>query len=150
MKYIVNIIAIIIVALLIWGVIQVKERNTRYPFQDHIEGFFDQVKRFVGIKKQNIGMEISPSRRPPLTFIQKEQTLKLFAPNLFESFSPQDWQKFWAILYEPIEEKKGKFSVKRYRTEEEIKSYLIEEYPNPFSYFKPVHWGYFWEIVWGK
>jgi hypothetical protein len=150
MKYIGNIIAIIIVALLIWGVVQIKKGDRQYLFQEHIEGFFNQVKRFVGIKKQNIAMEVSPSRRRPITFIEKEETLRVFAPDLFGTFSPQDWTRFWGIFYDPIKEKQGLFTVKRYRTEEEIKSYLTEKYPNPFSYFQPVHWSYFWEIVWGK
>jgi hypothetical protein len=150
LKYFVNIIAIIIVILLIWGIVQIKEKDKPYPFKGRIERFFDQVKQFVKIKKHNINMETSPPRRRPLTFIKKEETLRLFAPDPFEEFGPDDWRFFWDIFYEPIKEKQGKFMVKRYRTEEEIKIYLTEEYPNPFSYFKPVHWSYFWEIVWGR
>jgi len=147
MKYLVNIIAIIVIALLIWGAIEFKKSNTYYSFQRGLSNFSQRVKNFINVKKHNIGMDISPPRKVPLTFIDKEAALQEYLPEVFQKFDAQEWKEFWALIYTPIEEKQGRFTVKRYRTREEVESVLKDRYPNPLAYFRENYWYELWSIA---
>ena len=68
-------------------------------------------------------------------------------PDFFGKFKYKDWQEFWNIIYEPIEEEQGQFKVKRHRTQEEIEGHLMYYYPEPFSRFRKRQWDHFWSVI---
>ena len=147
MKYIINIIAIVVIALLVFGAIEFKKSNAYYGLQRNIGNLTQTVKNYINVKKHNISMETAPPRQTPLTFIDKEAALEQYLPEVFASFSEQEWRSFWALVYVPIKEKQGKLTVKRYRTQEEVQSILKKRYSNPFSYFDSNYWYEFWSIA---
>ncbi|MCM8787791.1 MAG: hypothetical protein NC935_07075 [Candidatus Omnitrophica bacterium] len=147
MKYIVNIAAILIIVFLVFLLIHVKTSALDNKFGLKIKNFFQQIFTFFKIQKQNIGIEISPQKTRTLTFIEKETYLRMFAPATFGNFTDRDWQEFWSIIYEPIGDKQGKFTVKRYRTKDEIEAELINRYPNPFAFLRGEHWRMFWNDI---
>lgn len=147
MKYLGNIIAIIVVGVLVWGAIQFKKSDTYQSLRWKLGNAFQHIKTFINVHKHNISMEWSPSRKSPLTFIEKEEALRVYIPEVFGKFDARQWREFWALIYVPIEEKQGSFKVKRYRTKEEIESYLRYKYHNPFAYFEKGHWFVFWNIL---
>jgi hypothetical protein len=151
MKYFLNfVLSFVIVFLIIIGAISFKKSHLYQSFREKLDNFYQYIAQFIEVKKHNLSMELSPPRKPPLTLIEKETQLRMFLPNFFGRFDREEWENFWALIYEPIEETQGAFKVKRYRTKEEIEDYLAYYYPQPFSYFRKQHWDYFWNIVLGK
>lgn len=150
MKYIINLIAIILLAAIVFGVIKFKDSDLYYDWKYKTKGLTKEVSEFVKARKQSVAMEISPERKRPLTFIDREEQLRIFVPTVFEGFSQQEWDNFWDYIYEPITDTSGKYPLKRQRTQEEIMSVLRNKYPKPFADFKDEHWFYFWQIVFGN
>lgn len=149
MKYFVNIAASLIVLVIVLAAISRVQTPTASPFGNGWKKFTEWTDAFFKAKKHNISMEVAPTRKPRLTFVEKEAQLRMFAPDLFGNFSENDWQKFWMIIYEPVKDKEGGFTVKRYRTKEEIEEILTTRYPDPFSYLKREHWAVFWHDIVG-
>jgi hypothetical protein len=149
MKLLVNILAFLLVLLIVFSAITRTQNPASIPFGNEWKKFTEWVGTFINVKKHNISMEVAPTRKPQLTYIEKEAYLRMFAPDLFGNFSEDDWQKFWAIIYKPVEDKKTGFGAKRYRTKEEIEEILVTQYPNPFSYLKQEHWNTFWQNIIG-
>jgi hypothetical protein len=150
MKYIVNIIALCVLAVGILAVIKFKDSDAYYAFEKKMESVGKGAGEFMEAKKKTVQMEMAPTRRRPITFIEQEEKLMMFAPNVFEGFSEASWSNFWDFIYELIEDNSGKYPTKRHRTKEEIKEFLINQFPKPFSQFRQDHWHYFWEIVLGN
>lgn len=147
MRYIINVIAIFVVAIIILLLVHFKNNATTYPFQGNVQKFLKEVSQLITTKKKNISMDVSPSRRKRVTFIDKEETLRQYIPSVFGEFSDSDWKGFWGLIYDPIYDEKSKYGQKRYRTKEEIESYLIENYSDPFSSFGGTQWHDFWSII---
>jgi hypothetical protein len=147
MRYIINVIAIFVVVVIISLAIYFKNNTTTYPFQAHVQKFFKETGKLLTAKKQNIKMDVSPARRKKVTLIDKEESLRQYVPWVFGEFSDSDWRGFWGLIYDPIYDEKSKYGQKRYRTKEEIESYLIEHYSNPFSSFGGTQWHDFWSII---
>jgi hypothetical protein len=146
MQYVVNGIAVLIVALIVFWAIQFSNSPVHGDIMHSVRHAFDGVGKFIDTKKRNIILETSPTRNAPVTFIAKESQLRNFLPTVFGKFSSEEWSQFWALFYAPVEEK-GAYGAKRYRTKEEIESYLKNTYYDPFSYFKDQHWQSFWSII---
>lgn len=143
MKYLVNSLALLLVALIIFFAIQKKSIFSYKPTKKLI----DTTGAFVNATKHNLAMEVSPDRSPKITFIEKETYLRMFAPDLFSNFNEADWRNFWGIIYQPVKDKSGGFIIKRYRTKEEIMTILVARYPDPFSFLQKEHWDMFWQDV---
>jgi hypothetical protein len=150
MKYIVNIIAICLLAAGIFAAVKFRDSDTFYFLQKKAERVKKSAGEFMQAKKQVMEMEMSPTRKRPITFIEKEEKLRMFVPNVFEGFSEKAWEGFWDYIYLPIDDTSGKYLTKRHRTKEEIQSFLANKYSDPFSRFRSDHWHYFWEIVLGN
>ncbi|UCC95421.1 MAG: hypothetical protein JSW40_01395 [Candidatus Omnitrophota bacterium] len=148
MKYIVNIVAILLVVILVFAVIEFKDSSSYYALQKNFQRLLQPIQQFFKVKKHNISMEVSPERQPPLTFIEQEANLREFVPDVFGKFDERDWQQFWSLIYLPTTEKQGLLAVKRYRTKEEIEDYLRDRYPRPLSYFRGSDWDELWR--WAK
>ena len=147
MKYVINIAAIIVFIFLVLWAIQFKESSAYHSFRGGLENLRQYAKNFIKARKHNISMEVSPKRKRPLTFIEHEEALRIYLPNIFEKFDSRQWRKFWDLIYEPIKEKQGSFTVKGYRTKEEIETHLKHEYPDPLGYFRQNHWFDFWSVA---
>ena len=147
MRYIINVIAILVVAVVVSLVIYFKNNTTTYPFQGNVQRFLKETSKLITTKKKNISMDVAPSRKKKVTFIEKESILRQYIPWVFGEFSNADWQGFWGLIYDPIYDKDSKYGQKRYRTKDEIEGYLIERYSNPFSNFSSSQWHDFWNIV---
>jgi len=147
MKYIINLVALVVLALIVIGVIKFKDSDAYYGLQRRTKNFTKGVNEFIQARKKLVEMEINPERRRPLTFIEKEEQLRMFVPTIFEGFNQDSWDNFWDFIYEPITDRSGKYPVKRQRTKEEIMSFLRYKYPKPFGDFREDHWFYFWQIV---
>jgi hypothetical protein len=145
LRYLVNILAIILVALVIYFVIEFKNKNDTFPFKERITGIYNEFLKFINIEKANMNISTTtPSRKIPLTFIRREEALRQFNPDLFANFSEREWGKFWALIYEPIDEKQGRFNVKRFRTRQEVENILTKRYPTILEYFKESQWQEVW------
>ncbi len=147
MRYIINVIAILVVAAIVSLAVYFKNNSTIYPFQGDVHKFLKEVSQFMTATKRNINMSIAPTRRKKITFIDKESILRQYIPWVFGEFTDGDWKNFWGLIYNPISDPKSKYGQKRYRAKEEIEGYLIENYSNPFSYFNKSQWQDFWNIV---
>jgi hypothetical protein len=143
MKYIVNIIVIVLIVALFFALIQFKKGETYGSIHSKISQFFSQL---INITKQNIKMQTAPQRKPRLTNIEIETGLIGYMPEVFGNFNELDWQNFWALIYEPIKEKKGFFQVRTYRTKDEIEKILAKRYPK-FVDFTEDQWKSFWDVV---
>ncbi|MDP2923698.1 MAG: hypothetical protein Q8O30_08285 [Candidatus Omnitrophota bacterium] len=147
MRYVVNIIALFLVGLLVFAVIKFKEDSNSYPFEERIKKISKSVSKFIKAEKRNIDTSLTPPRRMPLTAIEREEAMRQYVPYVFGSFSDKDWKNFWALIYEPIDAKEGGFSVKRFRTKDEVERILADRYSDPFGYFQENHWFDFWQYV---
>ncbi len=150
MKYLINIIAICLLVAGIFGVIKFKDSDAYYAAQKKMERLGNNAGEFMEARKTAIKMDMAPGRRRPITFIERQEKLNMFIPTIFEGYNDESWNNFWDFIYEPVEDRSGKYPTKRLRTKDEIKSFMINKYPKPFSNFREDHWFYFWEIVLGK
>ncbi len=146
MKYIVNIIAICILAIVIYGLVQFKETGSYIFLRSKVNKTLNFAKEKATNVKQNIAMDISGERKKPVLLVDKETYLINLSPKTFVNFGPRDWDKFWDVIYDPIREG-GVFGAKRYRTKEEIKSYLINNFSSDFSRLRRRDWEILWKIV---
>jgi len=145
-KYVLNIIAIV---LLIWGIraaIQFKGSGEYQSFRYRISRMFDPITRRIQAMRHNIKIDRGEERRRPTTFIARESKLKVFLPDVFGEYDEKEWKEFWDFIYEPTTEMQGGISTKRYRTEEEIKEFLYRK-DRIFNYFQDQHWNYFWSLI---
>jgi hypothetical protein len=147
MRYIINVIAILVVAIIVSLVIHFKNNATSYPFQGNVKKFLKEVSQLITTKKKNIKMDIAPSRKKKVTFIDKESILRQYIPWVFGEFNDSDWKRFWGLIYDPVSDTSSKYGQKRYHTRDEIEGYLIENYSNPFSNFSQTQWQDFWNII---
>lgn len=157
MKNINVIISLLVVALLIWGAIEFKDTPTYYSFKSKVDNVFQHIVQYVRVTKHNIMFDISSERNPPVSFIDKEAKLQAFlypASEVFQKFDEQDWQQFyaylWNLIYGSTDEEQGSFKVKRHRSKDDIEEQLIYDYPDPFARLQPQHWNYFWSITLGE
>jgi len=147
MKYIKNLIGIAVVVVLALGIINFHKIDRLVSLKTTIGNWLGFGKQKVDVFKHNLSFTFNPQRRRPLSLLGSEAKLSHLAKNVFGQFDPSQWNDFWSLVYDPIEEDQGDSMVKRYRTQEEIEGYLKYNYSNPFSYFKKEHWDYFWSIV---
>jgi len=148
MKYILNILAILIVIFLIKVVIDFKN-NPDNKFNEFLRDNLIKMSDFFKTKKQNISVEINPQRKRPFNLIEKEVILREFDPETFGEFTEKDWEDFWSIIYTPIKKKKGNLYVLSFRDREELEAKLLEKYPRPFIYFDKNYWDIFWRDIIG-
>ncbi|MCK9615114.1 MAG: hypothetical protein M0R48_06390 [Candidatus Omnitrophica bacterium] len=146
MKYVVNVIAIFVVVIIVVLAVTFRNNTDRLPFQYEIKKFFNEFSQMIKTRTANVKMELAPSRRKKTTFIDKEEQLRQFIPDVFGKFSESDWRNFWSFIYDPVYDKKSKYGGKRYRTKEEIESFLRNRF-SIFNYLDIGHWHYFWSIV---
>ncbi|MFH1772161.1 MAG: hypothetical protein ABH872_05020 [Candidatus Omnitrophota bacterium] len=146
-KYLINIIALIVLAGLIVGILQFKDSSAFDSLMQKSEKFTRHIKGFINAQKHNIEMDTSKRRKRPLTLIEKEESLRAYIPDVFGKFNDSEWKEFWSAIYEPVKTKQGVFSIKRRSTRDEVESYLRNRYPNPFSYFKKNHWDEMWIMI---
>lgn len=149
MKYFKNAVGIIVVITLALIIINFRKIDSFSSLSRIFDGLSGEVQRRVGVLKNNVSFSTSPQRKRPLSLISREAKLSNLVQNVFGQFEPAQWDDFWSLVYEPIEEEQGGLAVKRYRSQKEIEGYLRYKYPNPFSYFKKETWDYFWSIVFG-
>ena len=149
MKYFKNIIGIAIVIALVWGIVNFHKIKELDFLKSKADIWRESIKQKVGVFKHNLSFTFAPERKRPLSSLAEEAKLSHLAQNVFGQFDPSQWGDFWDLIYDPIEEEQGGSMVKRYRTQEEIESYLKYTYSKPFSYFKKEHWDYFWSIIFG-
>jgi len=147
MKYLFNIIAVFLVFLVVLGAIKFKDSDTYYGWRNKVLEFFQDSADFIKDRKENIALESSPKRKAPVTFIEQEEILKAYVPDVFGNFSQKQWVSFWNLIYKPVATSKSFFAKKRFRTQEEVERILINSYPDPFSYFQVTHWHDFWDIA---
>jgi hypothetical protein len=145
-NYLGNIIAIAVIVGVVFGVIHFKESQSYNYLSYKMGGMTQWVKNFINVRKHNIGMEVTPTRQAPLTFIEREAALELWAPEIFGEFSERDWHFFWSLVYEPISVKEGGFTVKRYRDREEIENILCANFKN-LNYLKDPDWSELWGVA---
>lgn len=147
MKYFKNLIGIVVVIVLALGIVNFHKIKRLTSLRATVGSWFGATKQRVDVFKRNLSFTFAPERKPPLSFLSKEAKLSHLAKNVFGRFSPAQWDNFWNLIYDPIEEKQGNSMVKRYRTQEEVERYLEHNYSKPFFYFEKEHWDYFWSIV---
>jgi len=146
MKYLGNVIALVLVVALIFGAIEFKKSNTYRNLRFRLDNFIRDAKHFTAVKKHNISMEVNPPKTRRVSFLKQQAELGEWMPDLFFEFSDSDWTYFWNLIYEPIKDKQGRFTVKRYRTRAEVETTLSEKY-NSFSFLNSNTWDEFWGVA---
>ncbi|MBU1113420.1 MAG: hypothetical protein KKH93_06060 [Candidatus Omnitrophica bacterium] len=146
MKYFYNLLAIGVVAFLIWGAIQFKESSSYTTFRWHLGNFFSKTKNFIEVRKHNIKEELKPARKRPLTFIQIEAELTNWAPNALAGFTDADWAYLWELVYTPLKVSEGGYKVYRYRSRQEVQSILRDKHYS-LSVLRDNDWVEFWSIA---
>jgi len=149
MKYFKNFIGIVVVIVLAVGIISFHKIERLTFLKATIGSWFGITKQKVDVFKHNLSFTFAPERKRPLSCISREGKLIHLAKDVFGQFDPSQWNDFWNLIYDYIEEEQGDSMVRRYRTQGEIEGHLRYNYPNPFSYFKKESWAYFWSIVFG-
>ena len=157
MKYVTYALSLILIILMVVGGTVYKKSPSFLSFQERLEYAYQYITNYIGITKHNLSFDYDPVRRRPLSFLEREtkiQSAFLADREPYVDFSQEEWNDFWrnlwGLIFDPIAEKEGKFTVKRYRTIDEIEGYLIFTYPDPFERLSRQHWDYFWSIVFGK
>ncbi|MBP7088577.1 MAG: hypothetical protein KBB01_04685 [Candidatus Omnitrophica bacterium] len=150
MKYLVNILAIAILFIIILGIVNFKKSDNFESLKDNANGPVNFVKDGLKALKYNIFFDFSQKKKKSISMAREEAELMSLAPHLFGEFSRQDWDKFWEVIYQPIKEKKGNFSFKRYRTKEEMRERFLKLYESAFFGFGSDDWKYFWKITLGE
>jgi len=150
MKYLKNIIGIAVVVAVALFIINFHKIKETGFLTSQAGSWRASVDQKLEIYKHNFSFTFAPERKRPLSFLSREAKLIHLAKNVFGQFDPGEWNEFWNLIYDPVEEEQGDNLVKRYQTQEEIEYYLKYTYSNPFSYFQKEHWNYFWNIVFGK
>ncbi|MBD3246888.1 MAG: hypothetical protein GF333_07780 [Candidatus Omnitrophica bacterium] len=150
MKYVLNLVALAVIGLVIFGVMRFKKSDAYYTYRQKLDDITSEGSEYLEVKKHNIKMDYGPGRDRPITFVKRETLLREYLPMVFGHFSDEEWKNFWEIVYKPVPKKKGDYRVKQYRSHSEIESILRRAYPNPFTYLKPEHWKVFWKIVEGE
>ncbi|MFA7676876.1 MAG: hypothetical protein WCY34_01765 [Candidatus Omnitrophota bacterium] len=146
MKYLSNLIAIVIIVGLVYAVVQFKQSDTYYNLRSKTDSFFRRADTFVKVRKNNISMEMAPSRKRHISMLEVQANLENWMPQVFGAFSDGDWQQLWDFIYQPISEKQGGFTIKRYHTRQEVESYLKNEYPD-LSLLRENDWAEVWGIA---
>ncbi|MDD3296397.1 MAG: hypothetical protein PHU64_03455 [Candidatus Omnitrophica bacterium] len=146
MKYISNIIAIAIIAGLVYAAVQFKQSDAYHNLRLNADNFFKRADTFVKVRKNNISMEIAPVRKRHISMLEVQANLENWMPQVFGALGDEDWRQFWDFIYEPISEKQGGFTVKRYHTRQEAESYLKNKYPD-LSYLRENDWSEVWGIA---
>lgn len=90
-------------------------------------------------------------RRRPISTAAQESQLVMYVGAPFNSFTFNDWQEFWKIIYgfHPRENPSAKWlpGIEKQYTEEELMGELIRKYPLPFAGFMDEHWKMFFNIA---
>jgi len=125
-------------------------------YQTSIKDFFSSAFKKGGIYYDNFVYPATAKsiRHKPITLVKKETELMLYIGEPFKSFSPDEWQEFWDLIYEayPKEpsEEPGMPNRMRQLTTDEIASELMERYPQPFFSFTEEHWQVLFGVIAGK
>lgn len=110
---------------------------------------FERLKIYFNNFFYYIGSQ--PKRKPPLSLLTKETELRLYIGEPFKSFSQNDWDKFWNLIYGvfPKEhpERQGLPKKLRQLTQDEIIYELSSSYPQQFANFRQQHWEIFFGII---
>ena len=147
MKYITNLIAIGIVALLVFGAMQFKKSNAYVTLRWRLESFFQRSKNFVEARKRNIREEMKPARERPITFIQIQGELQNWMPDVFlEEFTDRDWAYMWNLIYKPDRIREGIFYKYRYKSRSEVEAILRSQHQN-LTYLNDADWWELWSIA---
>jgi len=98
----------------------------------------------------NIERELFPKRRRPFSVVRQETELKLLLSDPFISFSRDDWDEFWDLIYGnrgyDIPENPRLPYTHRQLTLREIEEALKGKYPI-FTQFGNMHWEEFWKVA---
>lgn len=152
MKYFINLIAIILIVAFTFWILNSSNSPNIVRARMKIGEYMDNVKEYLKIKKHNINIiydRRSKRYSRPLVTVGRESLLKRYLPDVFKNFSRKDWDEFWSLIYEPVDEEQGKYIVKRYLTREEIKDILKSRFV-VFSYLSDAYWNIFFDIIYGR
>lgn len=138
---------LLILFFLIVGAITLKETAFPEYLKQNSSNLLETIKYKLGIISHNINEDINPSRKVPVTVIDRQAKLEAFIPQVFENYTEQDWREFWNLIYGYQREGEGIIKQKVYRSKEEIEDYLKYYYPDPFNFMQAQHWDYFWSLA---
>lgn len=134
------IISLLIIGGLFLGVVQIAKSQRAEKVRT---GLKDTLLDIYYSFKDNI----TTSRRPPLTTIDLEESLKASLREPFAFFTPQEWRWFWTLLYGKFLDESRWPRTKRQLTREEVEYELSMAYKNPFGYFQDKQWDIFWQHI---
>jgi len=134
----------IVVAIFLVLIIAVRKNI----FRDILEMY-----KVAQITSHNIEYQFFPDREKPIVYLEREFALRNSYPYFFNTFSDEDWHKFWNIIYgvhSGISFKNKKFpkALRNYYIKE-IEEELILHYPEFFKNFNKDNWSDFWGIIFG-
>lgn len=164
MKYIISVLFFTFLVFITISFINLRGSPYLEEIGARASNAIEYIKQWVQVKRHNIRMTHDLSRfrgpwqdkseddivrrRPPVSLMLARVNLEQFLPSDFvKSLSQEDWDYIFDLIYEPVGEKTGDFTVKRYLTREEIEIELTSQFYYPFSHFQNQHWDRFWSVV---
>lgn len=91
---------------------------------------------------------LAVSRKSSMTTVELEENLKHSLPIPFGSFSHNDWNWFWHLLYARFPEDSEGWPEKTSQlTRKEIEEELAYYYKKPFASFGQRQWDIFWQHI---
>ncbi|MFH1245261.1 MAG: hypothetical protein V1662_02130 [Candidatus Omnitrophota bacterium] len=136
-KLILSVVSLAVVAFLAYGLLEVAQHPAS-------EGVRETLKEKALIYIENIRSVIW-ARRPPISTLELEESIKNVLPNPFGEFTREDWNWFWHVLYGRYTVGSGWPKPQRQLTQIEVEDMLIDSFPQPFGSFNDEQWAIFWQ-----
>ena len=133
------------------GIILLSRAPSAEYLRNNLKRQWDKFLYFAKIQKENLALEIDAPRKKPFNLYARQERLMMKIGEPFASFSPEEWQEFWSLVYDVVTERgpQGE-TIRRQRTEEEIQRSLKYNYPHKFSMFREEHWKLMSSIIYSK
>jgi hypothetical protein len=142
---------LLVIAALAFIIFKLIESGALDGLRSNFSSDWQDVRNQTQIVKENTRDFFAPSRKPPLSFLIAQESLKQNLPVPFANFAEQDWQDFWRLIYgtHETDDSGSVYSITRRRqlSIEEIEQILMNDYPQIFSRFDRRMWDEFWKLA---
>ena len=95
MKYLINIVALVLLVGVILWVVKFKDSDTYYVWQKKGEKVGEYAGGFLEARKESIRVDMGSGRQRPITFVEQEGALSMWMPDIFGSFTKDSWDNFY-------------------------------------------------------
>jgi hypothetical protein len=153
-RNIIGFIIIIFIALFALLIFKLVDAGYFEGLRANFDSDWQDLLAQLRITKENTRELFFPSRKPPTSFLVVEESLKQALPQVFLTFSLEQWNTFWDLIYGVYETDDLGINYrpkrKRQLNIDEIQDILSQEFSEIFPRFNEQMWKDFWVIVFKK